>query len=164
MNSLLALLVSLTSVLAAVPAPALAQELPIPNWFADSLLDVREDVAEAATDGKRVMLYFTQEGCPACKRMVATTFADPAIAAKTRRLFVPLAIDIYGAREVTWIDGAKLSEKALAARLGIRATPTVLFLDEKGGVAQRITGYFPPDRFAPQLDAAAAPGRASQGR
>lgn len=161
---MVAVVAALAGALALMPATAGAQELPVPPWFSDSLLDLREDVADAAAEGRRVMVYFTQEGCPACRRMVAQTFADPGIAEKTRRLFVPLAIDIYGAREVTWIDGAKLSEKALAAKLGIRATPTVLFLDEKGGVAQRITGFFPPNKFAPQLAAAAAPGRASQGR
>ena len=42
--------------------PVMAQEPPA--WFGDSLLELREDVAEAAKHGKRVMLYFGQDGCP----------------------------------------------------------------------------------------------------
>jgi thioredoxin-related protein len=44
--------------------PAAAQEPP--EWFAQSFLDIREDAAEAARDGKRLMIYFMQDGCPYC--------------------------------------------------------------------------------------------------
>ncbi len=33
-----------------------------PDWFKVSFLDLYEDIEEAADDGKRVMLYFYQEG------------------------------------------------------------------------------------------------------
>ena len=36
-------------------------------------------------------------------------------------------------------------------------TPTLLFLDEKGGVALRVNGYYPPPRFMAALDYAAQP-------
>ena len=65
---------------------ALAQEPPA--WFTESLLDLREDVAEAAAQGKRVMLYFGQDGCPYCKRLMDVNFRDAAIAAKTQQHFV----------------------------------------------------------------------------
>ncbi len=65
-----------------------------PAWFAQSLLDLREDIAEAAREGKRVMLYFEQPGCPYCKRLVEVNFRQPAIAAKMQRHFVSLDINI----------------------------------------------------------------------
>jgi hypothetical protein len=34
-----------------------------PAWFANSFLDIREDVGEAAAAGKRVLLYFYQDSC-----------------------------------------------------------------------------------------------------
>jgi thioredoxin-related protein len=132
-----------------VAAPAAAQE--VPEWFALSFLDLPEDIAEAARDGKRVMLYFWQEGCPSCRRFTRVTFADPQIVAEVRRHFVPIAIDIHGSRDVTWTDGAILSEKRLAGRLGIWGTPTLLFLDERGAVALRLHGYLAPEQFAPAL-------------
>jgi len=39
---------------------------PPPPWFKQSFLDIREDVDEAATAGKRLLLYFYQDGCPYC--------------------------------------------------------------------------------------------------
>ena len=55
------------------------------------------------------------------------------------------------------MDGRRLSEKALAGALGVRGTPTLVFLDEKGAEVLRLVGYVPPDRFAQALQAAARP-------
>lgn len=134
--------------------PATAQD--IPEWFTASFLDIREDVAEARREGKRLMLYFHQDGCPYCKQLVTVNFRDPRIVDKTRRHFVAVDVNIFGDREVTWTDGARMSEKRLAALVKVRYTPTLLFLDEKGAVAARIDGYLPPERFIAALDAAIA--------
>ena len=84
-------------------AAARAQEQP--EWFAESFLDIREDAAEAAKDGKRLMLYFMQDGCPYCKQLVSVNWRQPHIVEKTRRNFMPVAINIWGDREVTAADG-----------------------------------------------------------
>jgi thioredoxin-related protein len=123
-----------------------------PPWFSESLLDLREDVREAAAQGKRVMLYFGQDGCPYCIRLMEVNFRQTAIAAKTQRHLVALALNIWGDREVTWIDGSATSEKRLAAQLKVQFTPTLLFLDERGGVALRLNGYYPPHQFEAALD------------
>jgi len=41
-----------------------------PAWFKESFLDLREDVAEASEDKKRVLLYFYQDGCPYCAKLL----------------------------------------------------------------------------------------------
>jgi thioredoxin-related protein len=148
MRVLLALALAIASV------AARAQAAEVPAWFADSFLEFPQDVRDASRDGKRLMLYFWQDGCPYCKRFVETTLADRAIEERTRRHFVAVALDLFGAREVEWVDGRRMSEKALAQALDIKATPTVLFLDEKGGVALRLVGYVPPERFAAALEEA----------
>jgi len=130
--------------------PSFAQDPPA--WFSESLLDLREDVAEAARQGKRVMLYFGQDGCPYCKRLMEVNFRQAAIAAKAQRHLVALAINIWGDREVTWTDGAATTEKRLAAQLKVQFTPTLVFLDERGGVALRLNGYHPPHQFDAALD------------
>jgi thioredoxin-related protein len=123
--------------------------------FTDSFLVLPEDVRDAARAGRRVVLFFEQEGCPACLRMARVTFADPAVAERLRRRFVMIALDIFGAREVTWTDGRTRREKALAAELDVRGTPTVLILDERGQVIERFVGYRDPQGFGAILDAAA---------
>ena len=148
-----AALTVLLCLLLAVALPARAQE--VPEWFAQSFLELPEDIAEAAQDGKRVMLYFWQEGCPYCEQLVNVTFRDADIVARMQRDFVPLAINIRGDREVTWTDGSTLSEKRFAPKLGIWGTPTLIFLDERGDIALRLHGYVAPADFAPALERAA---------
>jgi len=133
-----------------------------PAWFAQSLLILPEEIADAARDNKRVMLYFEQDGCPYCKRMVEVTFGDPKVSGRMQQRFVPIALNIWGDREVTTPDGKVMSEKQLAAQLKVQFTPTLLFLDEKGGVAVRVNGYYPPERFLAALDAAARPGSGAE--
>jgi thioredoxin-related protein len=146
------ILLALALALAALTARA--QPAEVPGWFAESFLEFPQDVREAARDGKRLMLYFWQEGCPYCKRFVETTLADRAIRERTRRHFVAVALDLFGAREVEWVDGRRMSEKALGQALGVKATPTIVFLDEKGAIALRLVGYVPPQRFATALEEA----------
>jgi thioredoxin-related protein len=134
---------------ASVPSP---HAIDIPKWFTESFLDIREDVRDAAREGKRLMLYFGQDGCPYCKALMKVNFGDPAIVATTRAHFVPVALNIWGDREVTWIDGRKMSEKELARVLRVQYTPTLLFFDEQGAVALRLNGYSPPDKFRVALD------------
>jgi len=125
-----------------------------PEWFVESFLDIREDAAEAAKEGKRLMLYFMQDGCPYCKQLVSVNWRQPKIVEKTRRNFMPVAINIWGDREVTAADGRRMPEKRFAAALKVQFTPTLVFFDEKGGVAHRINGYLPPEEFYAALDAA----------
>jgi thioredoxin-related protein len=126
--------------------------IDIPPWFAESLLEIQDDVRDAAKQGKRVMLYFGQDGCPYCKALMQTNFSQKTIVDKTRRHFVAIALNIWGDREVTWTDGRTMSEKELARALKVQFTPTLLFLDERGAVVVRLNGYYLPHRFEPVLD------------
>jgi thioredoxin-related protein len=137
-------------VLALICGEASAQEPPA--WFADTLLFVKEDAADAAKEGKRLMLYFGQDGCPYCKQLIEVNFRQARIVDKMRKGFVAIAVNIWGDREITWTDGRAMSEKQLTAALKVQFTPTLLFLDEKGEVALRVNGYLPPERFEAALD------------
>lgn len=126
--------------------------IEIPRWFKESFLDFREDIREAAAQGKRLMVYFGQDGCPYCQRLMRVNFSQKDIVEKTRRHFNAIAINMWGDREVTWVDGKARSEKAFAAALKIQFTPTLLFFDEKGSVVLRLNGYYPPHKFRVALD------------
>jgi thioredoxin-related protein len=126
--------------------------IEIPKWFTESFLDFRDEVRDAARDGKRVMVYFGQDGCPYCKALMKVDFGEPDIVEKTRARFVAIALNIWGDRETTWVDGRAMPEKELAKALGVQYTPTLLFLDERGRVALRLNGYHPPASFRIALD------------
>ena len=87
--------------------------IEIPRWFTETLLDLREDVADAAKENKRVLLYFGQDGCPYCTQLMKVNFSQQDIVAATRGNFVAIALNIWGDREVTWTDGRAMSEKSL---------------------------------------------------
>jgi len=123
-----------------------------PDWFANSFLDIREDVNEAAAAGKRVILYFYQDGCPYCKKLLDTNFALQETERKTRRHYEVIAINMWGDREVTGFDGEMTTEKEFAKALRVMFTPTLLFLNEQGKVTLRINGYYPPHKFDAALD------------
>lgn len=124
----------------------------MPDWFADAILDVRDEAADAAKAGKRLMLYFWLEGCPYCQRMTSVTFRDPAVIERLKRGFVPVAINVRGDRDIAWTDGATLTEKQLAAKLEVRGTPTLMFIDGTGKILRRRSGYVAPDEFTRLLE------------
>ncbi len=148
---------ALALALAVVVLPAAAAEpsphaIELPAVFQETFLDIRADVREAARGRKRVMLYFGQDGCPYCARLLRVNFAQKDIADRVGETLYPIALNMWGDREVTWIDGAVMSEKALAARLQVQFTPTLLFLDESARVIARINGYYPPHRFRAAIE------------
>lgn len=124
----------------------------MPEWFAETMLDARDEAADAARQGRRLMLYFWLEGCPYCQRMTSVTFRDAAVIERLKRSFVPVGVNVRGDRDIAWTDGATLTEKALAVKLAVRSTPTILFLDGKGEIALRLVGYVAPAEFARALD------------
>lgn len=123
-----------------------------PSWFKESFLDLKEDVQEATANNKRVLLYFYQDGCPYCAKLLHDNFGQKPIADKTRQHFDTIAINMWGDREITDFDGKTYSEKNFAAARRVMFTPTLLFLNEQGGVALRVNGYYHPGKFDAALD------------
>ena len=123
-----------------------------PDWFKKSFLDLREDVAEAKAAGKRVMVIFSQDGCPYCNLLVERNFSQQDIEQYTRKNFDAITVNMWGDREVVGMDGKRLTEKAFAAALTVQFTPTILFFDETGKTILRLNGYLPPPRFKTALE------------
>jgi thioredoxin-related protein len=126
-----------------------------PDWFANSFLDIREDIDEAQAAGKRVLLYFYQDGCPYCKKLIETNFSLKDTVTRTRDNYEVIAINMWGDREVTDLSGALITEKGFSKALRVMFTPTLLFMDEQGEVVLRMNGYYPPHKFNAALDYAA---------
>ncbi|MBT8434979.1 MAG: thioredoxin fold domain-containing protein [Gammaproteobacteria bacterium] len=123
-----------------------------PDWFKESFLEFEDDVAEAAAAGRRVMLYFHQDGCPYCSKLVEENFADPELKANIIKYFDGISLNMWGDREVVSVGGRDFTEKTFAEALKVQYTPTLVFLDENGKVALRLNGYYPPADFRAALD------------
>ncbi|MCW8906561.1 MAG: thioredoxin fold domain-containing protein [Sedimenticola sp.] len=124
-----------------------AKETHYPAWFKESFLDIREDVDEAREAGRRVLLFFHQNGCPYCNLMVERNLSQRQIERQMQEQFDVIAVNMWGDRAVTDLAGRERSEKLFAADLEVQFTPTLLFLDEGGEVVLRLNGYLPPADF-----------------
>ena len=126
-------------------------------WFLQSFLELADDVQGAANSGKRLAIMWELRGCPYCKETHIVNFAKPEIESYIKQHFEVLQLNILGSREVTDFDGEKMSEKRLAAKYGVRFTPTFQFFpDNIAGLATkkpterevtRMQGYLEPQAF-----------------
>ncbi|MCP4996003.1 MAG: thioredoxin fold domain-containing protein [Gammaproteobacteria bacterium] len=129
-----------------------ARSTVMPEWFKDSFLDLREDVDEAAGEGRRVVLFFHQEGCPYCNRLVEHNLGQKDIQQRVQEHLDVIEVNMWGDREITGLDGNQTTEKLFAEQLRVQFTPTLLFLDEQGEVVLRLNGYLSPEVFRVALD------------
>src|SRR5215467_1341120 len=126
-------------------------------WFLESFLDLGDDLEDAAKQGKRFVVMWELKGCPYCKETHFVNFAQPRIADYVKTNFEVLQLNIIGSRKVTDFDGTELSEKELAAKYGVRFTPTFQFFGEAAATMKtlppikrevaRAPGYMLPDDF-----------------
>ncbi len=122
-----------------------------PAWFKVTFLDLFEDIDDATANNKRVLLYFYQDGCPYCKKLLQDNFGQRNIAAKTQKYFDVVAINIWGDREIQ-VGDQSYTEKKFAEALKVQYTPTLLFFNEKRKAVFRANGYYPPEKFNVVLD------------
>lgn len=101
------------------------------DWMRDTFKDLREDLAEANAEGKRLMILVEQRGCIYCTRMHEQVFPRPEIADFIREHFFVVQINLHGDTEITDLDGESLSEKAATRKWGLLFTPSILFVSEE---------------------------------
>jgi len=152
-------LLALPAALALAPAAARATRLNddglhTEDWFLESFLDLNQDIADAAAKGKRVAVVFEQRGCIYCAEMHEKQLSDAAITGYIRQHFEVIQLNLFGAREVTDLDGKVLAEKEMARRWSVQVTPTILFLPDKPGktplrdaAVARMRGLLAPPAF-----------------
>jgi thioredoxin-related protein len=132
-----------------VPA---SRDIPHPDWFKKSFLDLRVDLKDARKEGKQgVIVYFGQENCPYCLALMKENFGRPDITRYTRAHFDVIAIDIWGSLPVVLPDGRKTTEREYALQEKTNFTPSLIFYDPDGKVVLRLRGYYPPYRFRAAL-------------
>jgi len=122
-------------------------------WFSLTFKDIREDIAAAQEEGKRLALIVEQRGCIYCKRLHEKVFSDPKIAAYIAENYMVVQYNLYGDEEVIDLDGKTLTEKAAARRWGLLFSPTILFMPKSA----------PADGMAGNAAVARMPGAFEKG-
>lgn len=122
------------------PAQAEYREVSLDNNFQD-------EIEVAAEDGKRLVLFFHQAGCPYCDKMRTRIHPAPAVMDYYSKHFVMMESNIKGNLEVVTPDGETTTEIGMARKLRVRATPVFAFYDTDGTLALRATGYLDEKLF-----------------
>ena len=132
------------------------RELEMPDYFKDSFLDFREDVEEAAEEGKHILIFADLKGCPYCAKMLKDNFETVEKEGGNREFikthFDSIHINIKGSREVAFNEDTTVPENKLAEALQVRYTPTLLFMNAKNKVVARLNGYRSPREFKQMLN------------
>ncbi len=147
------MLKTLSLLLALVAAPAAAVTLGDDGlhkapWLHDTFKDLRDDLAEANAEGKRLAVIIEQRGCIYCTKMHEEVFVLPAIQQILTDDFFFVQINMFGDVDVTDFDGTTLPEKDMVSRWNVLFTPTIMYFPEE----------VPDDATATQAAVATVPG------
>ena len=100
------------------------------SWMRDTFKDLSEDLAEATSEGKRLMVIIEQRGCIYCKKMHEEVYPRPEISGFIEENFFVVQINMFGDVEVTDFDGETLPEKEMVKKWGVLFTPSLMFFPE----------------------------------
>jgi len=107
-----------------------SDEFSPPAFFVEALKSAKQD-------SKPIVLDFMAEWCAPCKRLVAETFVDPAVAALLEN-FILLKIDTDEYPEI-------------AKHYDVSVLPDIRFLNSDGVEVKKLTGFQAADVFANEL-------------
>ena len=132
----------ITAAAFALATPALAEigddGLHIAPWINDTFLDLREDLADANAQGRRLVVIIEQRGCIYCSKKHEEVWIVPDILQMLEEDFYCVRFNRHRSTEVTDFDGEMMEERQIARRWRNLFTPTILFFPED--VPEDVTG------------------------
>ncbi|MDP5218956.1 thioredoxin family protein [Ruegeria sp. 2205SS24-7] len=100
-------------------------------WMRDTFKDLREDLQEASSEGKRLVLFIEQQGCIYCQKMHEEVFPQSDLSAYIEENFFVVQMDLHGSTTAVDFDGEESEQRVLMRKWGILFTPTLVFLPEE---------------------------------
>lgn len=110
--------------------------------------DFSSALTKAKQQDKLLFIDFYTEWCAPCKQMFKEVFTKNEVADYFNKHFISIKVDAD--KE----DGSKLS-----SNFQIKAYPTFVIIDAKGGEVYRISGAFPYDQFLAKIEKGVDPKR-----
>ena len=144
------------------PATNSQQESTAVEWLTIQELNDKAQDRKWSRDSRMIFVDLYTEWCGWCKRMDATTFADPAAANYLNKHFYAVKMDAetretitFGDQQYEWMNSGRNGMNRLGQLLGTVngriAFPTVVFLDENLRKIQAIPGYKSAEDLLPML-------------
>ena len=96
-----------------------------------------EAKAEAKASGKVIFIDAYTEWCGPCKKMAASSFMDEKVAGLFNDKFINIKIEMEKST-----DGP-----AVARAYGVKAYPTLLFIDAQGVLKKQVVGFQTADQL-----------------
>ena len=109
--------------------------------------DYQSEIKALAGEGKFLVLFFKQAGCPYCDKMQVRVHPSAKVMKYFTDHFVMMESDIKGNLDVVMPDGTEGTERDFAKKIRVRATPVFIFYDKDGTAALRTTGFLDSKRF-----------------
>ncbi|WP_137699973.1 thioredoxin family protein [Marimonas lutisalis] len=100
-------------------------------WMRDTFKDLREDLAEAKAEGKRLVLFVEQRGCIYCKKMHEEVYVIPELSDYIGENYFVVQMNLHGNDVAVDFDGEEAEQSELMRKWGILFTPTLIFLPEE---------------------------------
>lgn len=137
-------LIIMTRTLAAVIVLALASTAgvlaqPGPEWR-----NLESGQQDAIARDLPLFVFVEADWCGICKRMKRDVFPDPAVMEALSERFVPVRVDLDSKKEVVF-NGEQYTERSYAETVGVKGTPTLMFVDVEGELIGGISGYVERD-------------------
>ena len=132
---------------------SIAQNTEI-NW-----MSLEEAVEAQAKEPRKIIMDMYTTWCGPCKLLDKNTFQNADVATYINKNFYAVKFNAEGNSNVTFkgnnytnpdYDATKKgrnSQHQLTSFLGVRAYPTIIYLDEKGGLIAPIPGYQSPTQL-----------------
>ncbi|UYV39574.1 thioredoxin family protein [Rhodobacteraceae bacterium D3-12] len=123
------------------------------EWMRDTFKDLRDDLAEANAEGKRLVVFIEQRGCIYCTKMHKEIYPRPEISQYIKDNFFVVQMNLHGDDTAVDFDGQEAAQSDLMRKWGILFTPTVMFFPEEvpeGKAANMATVAVMPGAFGAQ--------------
>ncbi|MCK5137641.1 MAG: DUF255 domain-containing protein [Bacteroidales bacterium] len=117
---------------------------------------IEEAIRLAEEEPRLLVIDVYTDWCGWCKRMDATTFSDPAVAAIMNKSFYPVKLNaegkddiVIGDRTFKFVDNGRRGYHEIAAIVtkGRLSYPTISYVDKAGRVLEAAPGYKTADQF-----------------
>lgn len=124
------------------------------NW-----MSLEDAVAAQSKEPRKIIMDMYTTWCGPCKLLDKNTFQNMDVATYINKNYYAVKFNAEGNSNVTFkektysnpnFDASKKgrnSQHQLAGYLGVTAYPTILFLDENGGLIAPIKGYHNPNQL-----------------